>query len=82
MQAPQIEQRVRDTISRVAKITPGFRGDADLFRELGVKSATALELLLSLEEEFDVSIPDAAFGDARSVDRLVMLVGGLGGNST
>ena len=37
----------------------------------------ALDLLLSLEEEFEVSIPDQAFGDARTVSSLASLIGEL-----
>lgn len=74
-----IEAGVRDLIARVARVDPGFSASADIFRELGVKSAAALDLLLSLEEEFAVSISDEAFGDARTVDQIVALVAGLRG---
>jgi acyl carrier protein len=70
-------QRVRDLVERVGKLTPGFSDQADLFRDLGVKSAQGLDLLLSLEDEFGVQIPDDAFGDARTVEKLVSLVEGL-----
>jgi acyl carrier protein len=79
MQSSNVDDRVRDVIARVAKIPRGFRGDADLYRDLGVKSGAALELLLSLEDEFGIAIPDDAFGDARSTDRLVALVTSLHG---
>jgi acyl carrier protein len=42
-----------------------------------VKSIAALDLLLSLEEEFGVSIADEKFGAARSVGALVALVESL-----
>jgi acyl carrier protein len=73
------EQRVRAIIARVANLEPGFAASADLFRDLGVKSVAALDLLLSLEEEFGISIADDKFGDARSVDTLVALVDELQG---
>ena len=72
------EERVRAVIARVTKLDAGFSATADLFRDLGVKSIAALDLLLSLEEEFAVSIPDDKFGDARSVEKLVALVAELG----
>ncbi len=71
------EEKIRAIIERVAHLAAGFDGKADLFRDLGVKSIAALDLLLSLEEEFGVTIPDDAFGDARSVEKLVALVDGL-----
>ena len=74
-----IEEKVRVIIVRIAKIEPGFRGDADVFRELGVKSAAALDLLLTLEEEFSLSISDDAFGEARTVAQIVELIANLQG---
>jgi acyl carrier protein len=76
-----IEERVRTLLTRVAKVATNANGDADLFRELGVKSGIALELLLSLEDEFSVAIPDEAFGEARSVKQVVELVSSLVGGS-
>jgi acyl carrier protein len=77
MTESNIEEKVRGIIVRIARIDPGFSADADIFRELGVKSAAALDLLLSLEEEFDVAISDDAFGEARSVTKIVALISGL-----
>jgi acyl carrier protein len=75
MSAGATEAKVRAVVTRVAaSLSPGFSATADLYRELGVKSVAALDLLLSLEEEFQISIPDDRFGDARSVVALVALV--------
>jgi acyl carrier protein len=77
MSGPDLEVRVRSVLERVAQVPMSCSGSADLFRELGVKSVVALDLLLTLEEELGVSIPDEAFGRARTIDGLVQLVGGL-----
>jgi acyl carrier protein len=77
MSADEIEGRIRSILRRVTRLDGEYSPGADLFRELGVKSVAALDLLLSLEEEFGVSIADAAFGEARSVNALVALVKGL-----
>ncbi len=75
MSSDGTEAKVRAVVTRVASaLAPDFSGTADLYRDLGVKSVAALDLLLSLEEEFDISIPDDRFGDARSVVTLVALV--------
>lgn len=71
------EARVRAIVRRVARLEGDYSADADLFRDLGVKSIAALDLLLSLEEEFGVPIPDEKFGEARSVAALVALLEGL-----
>ena len=59
----EIEVRIRAILGRVARLEGEYSRVADLFRELGMKSVAALDLLLSLEEEFGVSIADEAFGD-------------------
>jgi len=71
-----IQARIRDVLRRVAKIEGGYSAEADLYRDLGVKSIAAIDLLLSLEEEFGVTIADEAFARARCVSALVGLVQG------
>jgi acyl carrier protein len=75
-----VEQRVRDVLAKVAPFPrnyEAFSSDADLFRELGVDSSTALDLLLSLEDEFGVAIPDDAFGHARTLRAIAKMVAEL-----
>lgn len=75
-----VEARVRAVVVKIAKLDAAraqFSPDADLFRELGVESTAALDLLLSLEEEFGIAIPDAKFGDARTLAALTKLVSEL-----
>jgi acyl carrier protein len=71
--------KIREIVARVARLEdPGSLPlQADIFRDIGVKSTAALDLLLSLEEEFEVSIPDDAFGEARTIEALAALIGGL-----
>ena len=74
-----MSSKVMGVVARIAKIKDPSEipGDQDLYREIGVKSTAALDLLLSLEEEFSVTIPDQDFGDARTVTSLVNLIGTL-----
>jgi hypothetical protein len=77
------EGKLRAIVARIAPhVTPGFAASADLYRDLGVKSVSALDLLLSIEEEFAISIDDEAFGEARSVDKLIRLVGRMRDGTT
>jgi acyl carrier protein len=69
-----LEGRVRAILRRVARLEGSYSADADVYRDLGVKSIAAIDLLLSLEEEFGVAIGDEAFANARSVKALVGLV--------
>jgi acyl carrier protein len=78
MSQDELNARVAQVVARVARIdASAIALDKDLYREIGVKSAAALDLLLSLEEEFGISIPDQQFGDARTLASLADLVGGL-----
>ncbi len=71
-----IEDRIRAILQRVARLEGAYGAETDLYRELGVRSIAAIDLLLSLEEEFGVTIPDEAFAQARSVSALAGLVNG------
>lgn len=68
--------RVCGVVAGVAKIQDPSSVDAskDIYVDLGVQSTAALDLLLSLEDEFEVQIPDEAFGDARTCSQLAELV--------
>ena len=72
-----MEDRIRQIVARVANAedASALPAEADLYREIGVKSTAALDLLLSLEEEFQITIADDSFADARSIRALVQLVG-------
>ncbi|HLT03137.1 MAG TPA: acyl carrier protein [Geminicoccaceae bacterium] len=79
MTREELSSRITQVVARVARVADPklIELDKDLYRDIGVKSTAALDLLLSLEEEFGVSIPDQAFGDARTVGSLVALIGEL-----
>jgi acyl carrier protein len=75
------EARICAIIRRVSK-RPGEEPlpvDADVFRDLGVESTAALDLLFSLEDEFGVAVPDDAFSSARTIGKMTELVNSLTG---
>jgi acyl carrier protein len=76
MNQPTTDTRIRAIVARIAKREDpqGFALEADIYRDLGVESTAALDLLLSLEEEFGVSLGDDAFAQAKTVGDLVALV--------
>src|ERR1700758_205454 len=81
MTAVDIEPQVRTLIARLARIDDDFRADADVFRELGLRSASALDLVLQLEEDFDISIDDDAFATTRTLEQMAALVAHLRGGA-
>ncbi len=48
---------------------------AELGEDLGVDSVDAVEFTLALEREFNVTLPDAAFADVRTVQDVIDLIG-------
>ena len=76
-----IEARIGAIIRRVSKQKGDgpLPVDADVFRELGVESTAALDLLLSIEDEFGVAVPDDAFSSARTINKMIELIDHLRG---
>ncbi|HET6610653.1 MAG TPA: acyl carrier protein [Kofleriaceae bacterium] len=70
---------VRGIVAEIAGLgEPGaIAANADVYRDLGVKSTAALDLLITLEERLGVVIPDESFGDARTINALTALVRNL-----
>ncbi len=70
------ESRVRTIVARLAKQPDPsvLSSDADIYRKLGIASSGALDLLLTLEEELGVHLPDAEFNEARTLADLTALV--------
>lgn len=71
-----MERHIRAIVARLARHPDpaALRANADLYRELGIASSGALELLLSLEDELGVHLSDAEFNEARTIDALRALV--------
>ena len=74
-----MEQKIKEIVARVAKKEDpaSLSVEADIFTDIGVQSTAALDLLLTLEEEFDVQISDDHFAEARSIKALASLVDSL-----
>jgi len=69
---PDVEPRIRQIIAvhldvDTANLTP----DTRLGEDLCVDSLTAVELLMVLEDEFDISLPENEVGDMKTFADLV-----------
>lgn len=67
-----IEQRVRGVVASIIGDRP--IGPASTWRELGMDSLDLLSLVTSIEEEFDLQIPDQAAMRLRGIADVVALV--------
>lgn len=61
---------LRQIICHISKLPDDFDATADLYRDLGLDSFRAVDLLLALEECYGVSIPDTQYTAARSLEDL------------
>lgn len=71
-----VEQRLRTIIVSLSgnKIAPDFAADAHVFRDLGIESTKALELLFEIEDEFAVALPDLEYNACNHLGDLVALL--------
>ncbi|CAI4044379.1 hypothetical protein SKDZ_11G0260 [Saccharomyces kudriavzevii ZP591] len=72
----QVSQRVVDVIKAFDKNSPNIANkqissDTQFHKDLGLDSLDTVELLVAIEEEFDIEIPDKVADDLRSVGETV-----------
>ncbi len=66
---------VRELVGEVSGVDiAAFNKDADLFADFGIDSAKALELIVGLEDAFDITISSAEAADISTLGDLVDLV--------
>lgn len=68
------ESSIRQIVADIAGLPPETPADANLYLDLGVASVQAMQLLIELEERFDVQVPDEEFVEATSITQLVRMV--------
>lgn len=70
-----IDEQVIDLLVAEAGVDPGLlRGDALLQQDLGLDSLALTEVLLALEDDLAISIPDPVQAELRTLDDLVNVV--------
>lgn len=71
-----IEQRLRSIIISLSggKVAEGFSATAHVFRDLGIESTKALELLFEIEDQFEVAMPDLEYNDCEHLNDLIGLL--------
>ncbi len=71
----EMEPRVRSIVAVHLDVDPGrLKPEARLGEDLCVDSLTAVELLMVLEDEFDIALPEDEVGDVRTYGELVAVV--------
>ena len=76
---------LREMLSDIASFPENFDEEADFYSDLGMPSMKAMELLMTLEDRYGVSIPDEEFLETTSLVRLsemMLRLNGSRGNNT
>lgn len=67
-ESTQVTQKVRAIISEQLGVSAdGFKDDASFIDDLGADSLAVVELVLALEEQFKINIPDTETEKIRTV---------------
>jgi acyl carrier protein len=72
-----LKSELRQMLTDLASLPQGFDENADLYRDLGMTSMKAMELLMALEERYTVRVPDEEFIEATSLERLATMMQAL-----
>jgi acyl carrier protein len=68
------QARVLSVIANVIEVNPSTIQTDRLLLEYGLDSARVMDLVVALEDEFGVSIPDDVARNLRSVDDIVRFI--------
>jgi acyl carrier protein len=69
-----LKKDLRELLIELAALPEGFDEKADLYNELGVASMKAMQLLVELEERYQLSVPDEDFIQATSLQQLAEMI--------
>lgn len=76
-----IQQKLRAIIVNLGgdQVPDDFEPTAHVFRDLGIESTKALELLFEIEDQFAVSLPDLEYNSCNHLNDLTSLLTKLTG---
>ena len=68
----EMKEKVTEIIANQLSIAADkIKGDTNIAEELGADSLDLVEILMSLEDEFGVSIPDEAIPEIKTIKHIV-----------
>jgi acyl carrier protein len=71
----QVRDEVRNRVAELTEQDPSEVTDtADFIEELGVDSLMAIELMVALDKEFQIDIPEEEFREIKNVNEAVLTV--------
>ena len=68
-------EKVKDIIAKQLSVKPEeIKNDSNIAEELGADSLDLVEILMSLEDEFGISIPDEAIPQIKTINDVVAFI--------
>ena len=68
-------EKVRDIIAKQLSVKPEeIKDSSNIAEELGADSLDLVEILMSLEDEFGISIPDEAIPEIKTIKDVVSFI--------
>ena len=68
-------EKVKDIIAKQLSVKPEeIKNDSNIAEELGADSLDLVEILMSLEDEFGISIPDEAIPEIKTINDVVAFI--------
>ena len=76
-----IYETVRELLAHQLEIDPAQIGpQTDILEDLGADSLDIVELVMAIEEEFDIGVTDERAANVRTVEQLVEMLEGILGS--
>ena len=67
--------KVKDIVAKQLSVKPEeIKNDSNIAEELGADSLDLVEILMSLEDEFGISIPDEAIPQIKTINDVVAFI--------
>jgi acyl carrier protein len=73
----ELNKELRELVANIGGLNPDFDGAADLYLDLAMPSIRAMQLLVELEDRFNIQVPDEQFVEARSLEAIEKLLTNL-----
>jgi acyl carrier protein len=73
--AERVKEEVRTRVAELVEMDPSeVKDEADFIEELGVDSLMAIELMVALDKEYKIDIPEDEFRQIKNVNQAVDVV--------
>lgn len=71
----EMKEKVTEIIANQLSVAADkIKGDTNIAEELGADSLDLVEILMSLEDEFGISIPDEAIPEIKTINDIVEFI--------